>query len=417
MNQALLVAAIVQFGPHFAKNIAPLKVFFSADPGWHITATEWGLFQTAVTIPIALFPWLAGHSVDRNVRVKSMLTAALVITCVGQAVFTLACGDHIFKLALIGRFIFGIGEGLSSSLSGYVAVSYSPKYRMFAIGLMQALHALSVGMSKAIQAPIARYWGDYVAPLFASLFLCGVSLTAAITWEPERLPREVEQDTCESPRTRRLKICCQGPPGKLSSDFWTVAVMHMLIASSHRLFGHIDAAFLGSRFKRSATEAGYLSAVTELIAVFISPLLGGLLDIKRDVLTLPVLLLIATICGSVGYGMLAFSKRGFSLEIGIISISMVNAITPTVMKSVVPETVHNSVLATALGIYESSESLGVLVGSVLIGVSAARSGDDYAACIPLFAFLMLVAGTLAVTLVIRRNQKRSRGVELYMEIS
>ena len=408
---SLLGGVLIQFGPHFAKNIAPLKVFFSSDPDWHITASEWGLFQTVVTIPIATFPWLFGYSVDRKIPVKMVLVWALVVTCIGQSIFVIACQDKMLNVALLGRFCFGIGEGVVSALASYVAIYSAPESKMFAIGVMQSFHALAVGLSKAVLAPIARDFNNYVASLVVSLIACTVSLLAAMNLRPRRSCSSYQ--SCESPRSRELKICCQGPPGVLSVDFWAVAIMHLLISSSHRLFGHIDAAFLGTKFHRSPESSGYLSAITEGVAIFVSPVLGHLLDKRRSVLTLPVLILFATISGSIGYGMLAFSSKGFALEIGLLLVGIVNAITPTVMKSVVPETVHDSVLATGLGIYESSESIGVMAGSLMIGFVAARSHDDYSTCIPLFSLLMVMAGVISIGLILRRYRIRRDLLSIY----
>jgi MFS family permease len=424
---SLFTAAAVQFGPHFAKQIAyestfhfiysyrSLKVFFSADPLWSISASEWGLLQTAVTLPIALFPWLAGRSVDKNVNVKTMLICALVITCIGQSVFVVGCHDHFIGTALLGRFIFGIGEGIVSSLAGYIAVHHRSSSRMLSIGIIQAFHALAVGLSKAVMAPIAEVCGSYVISLIGALFVCIFSFVSACKWRPEEVERTsgARIDTCESPISRHGKLCCQAPPGKLSLDFWAIASLHLLIASSHRLFGHIDAAFLGSKFRRSPAAAGILSSLTEFICIVVSPILGYILDHKRSSVTLPLLILFATISGCIGYAMLAFSERGFALEFGLMLVGAVNAISPTVMKSVVPETIHDTVLGTGLGIYESSESVGVLVGSVLIGIVAARFHDDYTHCIPAFAFIMFTAVIISVWVVVRRVRMRRIYASLY----
>ena len=416
MGASWLAGAVIQFGPHFAKNIAPLKVYFSSDPGWNITASEWGLFQTAVTLPIAAFPWLLGQSVDKKVPVKEVLVWALVMTCVGQTVFLIACHDKLFPTALLGRFCFGIGEGITSSLASYIAVYSSSRSKMFSIGIMQSFHAMAVGSSKALLAPIARECNSYVTSLAVSLFVCIISLLGVLRFTPTPRKATSTGNTCESPRSRQLKLCCQGPPGVLSIDFWSVAIVHLLISSSHRLFGHIDAAFLQSKFHRSPESSGYLSAITEAVAIFVSPVLGYTLDRYRSALTLPVLILFATISGSIGYGMLAFSSKGFALEIGLSLVGIVNAITPTVMKSVVPETIHDSVLATGLGIYESSESVGVLAGSLMIGFVAARSHDDYSTCIPLFCFLMITAGVISVGLLSRRFKAQKDVLTLFSDV-
>jgi len=83
-------------------------------------------------------------------------------------------------------------------------------------------------------------------------------------------------------------------------------------------------------------------------------------------------------------------------------IGIVNGITPTVMKSVIPETVHENVLATAFGVYESSESFGVVFGSVAVGAIAGLYGGTYGYCVPIFGAGLFIATLLAAILVIRR---------------
>ena len=403
--QSIATAVTVQFGPHFAKNIAPLKLYFSSDPQWSINAADWGLFQTAVTVPCAIFPWLIGHSVDKNVHPKTILVAALVFSCIGQLIFIIAVRDRLYDFSLLGRFVFGMGEGLTSSLTGYIAVRFAPRHKLFAIGMSQSFHALSVALSKATMAPIANYWASYVASLIVALLLCAISLTAACVWSPKEYRPTRPEDTCNSPATISRKICCQGPPGKLTVDFWIVAIMHLLFSSAHRLFGHVDAPFLGDKFGHSLSGAGYASSVTEFVAVMIAPFLGAMLDRYCTVHTLPVMLVGAAAVGAIGYAIIGYESVGMAgLEVGLVMIGIVNGITPTVMRSVIPETVHDSVTATAFGVYESSESIGIAVGSVIVGMVAQRAHDDYSACIPVFSGLLVLAGALACGLVVKRNR-------------
>lgn len=404
MIREIATAVAVQFGPHFAKNIASLKLLFSSDPGWHIGAAEWGFLQTAVTIPCGIFPWLIGQSVDSKVPVKSVLIAALIFTCVGQGIFMIACKDKLFDFALLGRFVFGVGEGLTSALPGFIAVRYVPDNRMFAIGLTQSFHALSVALSKATQVPASRWYGDYVGGLGLALLLCMGSLGVVLLWKPPAARPLLLDETCSSPRRNRLKICCQAGPGRLSIDFWIVAGMHMLMSSAHRLFGHVDAALLSERFDQTATVAGYYSSITEFVAVFIAPCLGAYLDRYRSIKTLPLLLLVASISGAAGYALLSFATSTVILQFALILIGCVNGMSPTVMRSVVPETIHESVIATAFGIYESAESVGVIIGSILIGVLAERTGGKYSHCVPLFPILLSLACILAISLLARRRK-------------
>jgi len=415
ISPALITAVLVQFGGHFAKNIAPLKSYFTDDPNWSISTTEWGMFQSAVVLPCTVFPWLIGHTVDGKGNVKAILVSALVIVCIGECIFILAVSGHFFVSALVARFIFGIGEGLVSSLSVFVATKFVPKYKMTAIGVTQAFHSLSVAVSKASLAYFANTFGSYIAALTLSLIVCIVSLCGGLLWNPPRSQRNRKPISCEvdEPNQHPLlshrsqytsaRLCCQGRPGKLSLDFWLVAIIHLLVSSCHRLFGHIDAAFLQERFGHSSSVAGGVSSITEFVAVMVSPLLGLALDSYCTIHTLPVLLLLASCVGGLGYSLIAYSECSSTfLMVLLTGIGIVNGITPTVMKSVIPETVHENVLATAFGVYESSESFGVVFGSVAVGAIAGLYGGNYGYCVPIFGAGLFIATLLAAILVIRR---------------
>lgn len=402
LQRPLLIAVTVQFGCHFAKNIAPLKSFFSSDPDWSVTANEWALFQSAVTLPCIFFPWMLGRSVDSNpIHVKKILVAALVMVCIGQITFILAVHDHWFSLCLVGRFVFGVGEGLVSSLAGYIAAAYVPGHRMLSIGLTQAFHALAVASSKAILAPIANYYNNYIYALAWALLTCIVSLLAGVLWGRSSGKLEKAHPARCSSLSRRIV------GNSLPLDFWLVTTMHLLFSSAHRLFGHIDASFLGQYYGESASRAGMASSITEFVAVFLSPILGALLDNYCTRYTLPRLLLGAAILGSLGYGMLGFNI-GRPSSAALVMIGVVNGIVSTVMKSLIPECVESSAMATAFGIYESSESIGITAGSILVGRVAERARDDYSSVVPVFSGLLAIAAVLASVLVIRRTRKQSR---------
>lgn len=396
---SFITAVSVQFGPHFAKNISPLKDLFSADTAWNINASRWGIFQAAVTLASAIFPWLIGHRVDSKTPAKTVLVIALILCCMGQVVFILACIDASLALAYLGRFVFGIGEGLASALSGYIAFRYLPAHNMFAMGLIQSFHALAVATSKAFLIPIANTFGGYVASLLFAFLLCILSLLSSLLWKPS--PQH--QIATISPRT--WKHYARRSRGRLSPDFWIVACMHLLFSSAHRLFGHIDAPFLRMRFGESLSAAGYMSSVTEFTAVVVSPVLGALLDKYCTVRTLPILLLLAAGTGATGYAVLAWADEGewFVPATGLLLIGIVNGMTPTVMKCVVPDTVDESVLATAFGVYESSESIGVMTGAILIGLVAERAKDNYSDCVPVFCLILVTAGFLSIILITRRT--------------
>ena len=398
--QSLLTAAGVQFGGHFAKNIAPLKLHFSEDILWDITTTKWGLLQSAVTLPCIFFPWMLGRTVDRKRNVKKVLVASLVVVCIGELMFIMAAKNHWFTVCLMGRFVFGVGEGLVSSLSVYIAATSVPKYKMTAIGLTQSFHALAVACSKASLAYFAKIFHSYIAALVISLGVCCASLAVGCLWHPKRTP------------TRGPASChtdSSNTNDSLSLDFWLVAGIHLMFSSSHRLFGHIDAPFLTEKFGHSVSIAGYTSSITEFVAMLVAPPMGLFLDKYCSLRSLPRILFACSCIGGMAYMVLTSQRTGLAaLEGALVCIGIVNGISPTVMKSIIPETVDVHQLAYAFGIYEASEAIGVVVGSVIVGEVADMFFGSYNNCVLIFAGLLLICSVLAGIFVIRRTHQSTR---------
>jgi MFS family permease len=395
---AFITAAAIQFGGHFAKNIAPLKLYFSEDAVWNITTTRWGMFQSAVTLPCIFFPWFLGRTVDRKGNTKSVAVSALIFVCVGEMIFIMATTGHWFTGCLIGRFIFGIGEGLVSSISVFIAATSVPRFKMTAIGLTQSFHALAVACSKASLAVIAEAYHSYVAALHVSLFTCIASLCVGCIWK--------------STRDERFYAPLKTTHGRgnlgLSIDFWLVAGIHMTFSSAHRLFGHIDAPFLAEKFGHSKSLAGYASSITEVVSVFVSPLIGLFLDLYSTPKILPRILFLSVGVGAVAYLTLSSdSVSTHSMVYSLLFIGIINGITPTVMKSVIPETTHESTRATAFGIYESSEAVGVVVGSIVVGTVANIVDGGYRNCVYLFVGLLLSSTAMAGILLVRRETREN----------
>ena len=391
---AFITAAAIQFGGHFAKNIAPLKLYFSDDPSWDITTTRWGMFQSAVTLPCTVFPWLLGRIVDREGNTKSVAVSALIIVCVGEMIFIMATTDHWFVGCLMGRFVLGIGEGLVSSISVFLASTSVPRYKMTAIGLTQSFHALAVACSKASLAVIADTYHSYVVALYVSLLVCMVSLFMGCIWKssPDQrssIPEPPSVTSVDAP---------------LSVEFWLVAGIHMTFSSAHRLFGHIDAPFMAEKFGHSKSFAGFASSITEFVSVIVSPLVGMALDTYCTTSIIPRLLFLSTGIGAIAYLTLTSDwVTTNDMSCALICIGVINGITPTVMKSAIPQSTHKSVRATAFGVYESSEALGVVIGSLLVGSMANVFDGGYRNCIPIFTGLLLIATVMSGILLFRKE--------------
>ena len=157
----------------------------------------------------------------------------LTLTCFGEALFAIGVNDHSYPGAYFGRFVTGSGEGavslMSGTLIGYAffsskagSVSVVERERrestisfgdaqltptdrrglVLALGITEALHALSNSLSTSTAVPLTdAFGGYYVAPLIASFFACVFSLLIGVAcltgWIADGVDRgagELQQD-------------------------------------------------------------------------------------------------------------------------------------------------------------------------------------------------------------------------------
>ncbi|RHY09639.1 hypothetical protein DYB25_011586 [Aphanomyces astaci] len=118
------------------------------DPSFPITSTMFGALNAAVSVPNMLLPFVDGHVLDVQGHVS--VVYFLLAMCMGHIVVTFALATHTFWLALMGRVVFGVGEG-SVVVGARAMVSYwfDASELTFAMGVMVATTSVSKMLAKA----------------------------------------------------------------------------------------------------------------------------------------------------------------------------------------------------------------------------------------------------------------------------
>nr|CCA25002.1 Major Facilitator Superfamily (MFS) putative [Albugo laibachii Nc14] len=172
----LILISIIPFGGHFVKNgMSSLEQFMLDDSSYPLTSTMYGALIAAVSIPNMVLPFLGGRFLDKHGPQKVRLF--LLWTCIGQVIFSLGMQFKKFWMAILGRILFGIGEG--SVVVGtrvLIASWFRGEELTFAMGVGVAITNLSKMLSKATVAPIAIYFQGYVQALWYGFGVCLVSV-------------------------------------------------------------------------------------------------------------------------------------------------------------------------------------------------------------------------------------------------
>ncbi|KAF4678477.1 hypothetical protein FOZ60_016562 [Perkinsus olseni] len=338
----------------------------------------------------------------------------LGVVCIGQFIFFLGTRIHTYWLAMTGRFIAGVGQGCVSSLTGAIAAIYFPNKITFAIGLTESFHSLSGVVSKTTLAPVAElFHGDYSMSILWGLFWCLVSSVVSYWWLKMSKKTRYRQMPQQHVRVKGAAIFRDFRRTlMLPLAFWVVCILHLLFSNAHRVFGHIDADYLRAKYNYSKVESGQSAAITDSLGIILSPLMGLAIDYTgRSAVSLPVILMVAGLIGSLGYYLLS-SDLLASPDVPLFMLSFCNAITPTVLRATVPSAIQGSgaLFATAYGCYEVMEAAGVFIGGWMVGLVKTMTGT-YQEVVLWFAFSLILAVLLSLTLLVMQSRRGKAAAE------
>ena len=154
---------LIPFGPHLVKSsLSSLSSYFLHSPTFPLTHTQFGSFQSALSLPNLFIPFLGGLLLD--LRGSPLGTCLfLLLTLVGHTLFTLSCSLHSYPSALLSRALFGLGQGSTVVAQGRIAAIYFRKHEMvFAIAACESMHNLSALIARLYVVPMAEWSGTYM---------------------------------------------------------------------------------------------------------------------------------------------------------------------------------------------------------------------------------------------------------------
>ncbi|RHY65404.1 hypothetical protein DYB30_005470, partial [Aphanomyces astaci] len=416
--------------------MSSLEPFMLDDPTFPISNTMYGALNSAVSIPNMIVPFLGGHLLD-NQGHKSILYF-LLLMCIGQAIFTYAMDAHKFWLALVGRVVFGLGEG--SVVAGARAILsywFDRSELTFAMGVMIATSNASKMLAKATVAPLALHFGSYVYGLSYGLVVCVVSSLFALLLvkctqalrvirHSVRAQRGASTDlsTLVDPKLAWLTAYCNSsshhhhqPPhhhpsnttkgskhnhgvlqpvqastaGGFSIVFWLVVVLHVVFINAFHLFQNISSSYLTQVHGYSVVDAGYASSLAHTF-VLVSPFVGLIIDYVGGRM---VVVVASCFLGVVSYTLLVFTT--WPPIVAMLLFSVCLAATPTILMASIPLSIDKSRFGLAFGIVEVIDGVGAFLGNVGLGYLRDMSGSYDAV---MYFLLALTSFGLGLSLVL-----------------
>ena len=430
----VLVAMMMFFAYMFVDVMSPLKSLVESNLGWN--SSVFGTYAASEYIlNVCGFLIIAGVILDKlGVRFSGVLSASLMVA--GAAIKFVGISEWFqgtgfaqwlgswwvempasAKMASLGFMIFGCGcEMEGTNVSKILAKWFKGKEMAMAMGLEMAIARLGVFAVMWIAPIISNaFGGSILAPLgFCGALLCiglinfiifGVmdkkfdgQLVAAGLATDEKSPED------------EFHISDLGAIFK-SKMFWIVALLCVLYYSAIFPFQRYATNFLEETLSIDAAVAARLFSCFPILAMVLTPLLGGFLDrIGKGASMLMIGSVIMIVCHLSFAFLLPLMPYKWFAVLLIVVLGVSFSLVPAALWPSVPKIIDEKVLGSAYCLIFWVQNIGLCLVPMLIGFLRQSTGSY---TIPMIVFSSFGILAFIFSLLLKaEDKKKSYGLEL-----
>lgn len=393
---ALLLMCLLGFGSFFCyDNPAALEERFTNDMG--LKESEYVQLYSWYSWPNVICCFIGGFLIDRVFGIRHGTTIYSTIVVVGQLVFALGAYWNSLVVAVLGRFIFGVGaESLAVAQNNYAVLWFKGKELNMVFGFQMSLSRFGSTANMFVMEPLYRFVQQFnlvgYETLGIALFLAGVTCIASLLCSLIL--------SCLDKRAQR--ILDRRDPGSSDSEvaklsdvvhfplgFWMVVVIIVAYYSSIFPFVSLAKKLFMERFHMDDDTANHVNSIVYTISAFLSPLMGFVVDkTGRNLFWVFLSLVLSLVCHfMVGFTMI---DPHITMVLMGIAYSMIASALWPLIALVIPE----YQLGTAYGIAQSVENLGLALSNSAGGL-VVHQGYSY-----LEAYFMAYLVVASLTIIV-----------------
>ena len=430
----ILVALMMFFAYMFVDVMSPLKSLVESSLGWN--SSVFGTYAASEYIlNVCGFLIIAGVLLDKlGVRFSGVLAAGLMVG--GAAIKFVGVSDWFqttafaswlnswwvempasAKMASLGFMIFGCGcEMEGTNVSKILAKWFKGKEMALAMGLEMAIARLGVFAVMWIAPIISNaFGGTVVAPMgFCGALLCIGLINFIIFGVMDRKfdAQLVEAGlaTEEKSPEDEFHLSDLGAIFK-SKMFWIVALLCVLYYSAIFPFQRYAPNFLEETLGIDAASAAQLFSCFPILAMVLTPFLGGFLDRKgkgASMLMIGSVIMIACHL-SFAFVLPALPYKWLALTI-IVILGVSFSLVPAALWPSVPKIIDEKILGSAYCLIFWVQNIGLCFVPKIIG-SLRQSTGGY--LVPMIVFSSFGVLAFIFSLLLKReDKKKGYGLEL-----
>ncbi|MBR5906321.1 MAG: MFS transporter [Bacteroidales bacterium] len=430
----VLVATMMFFAYMFVDVMSPLKSLVESKLGWN--SSVFGTYAASEYIlNVCGFLIIAGVILDKlGVRFSGVLSASLMVA--GAAIKFVGITDWFqgtgfaqwlgswwvempasAKMASLGFMIFGCGcEMEGTNVSKILAKWFKGKEMAMAMGLEMAIARLGVFAVMWIAPIISNaFGGSILAPLgFCGALLCIGLINFIIFGVMDRKfdGQLVSAGLATEEKSPEDEFHISDL-GKIfqSKMFWIVALLCVLYYSAIFPFQRYATNFLEETLSIDAAVAARLFSCFPILAMVLTPLLGGFLDrIGKGASMLMIGSVIMIVCHlSFAFLLPVMPYKWFAVLL-IVVLGVSFSLVPAALWPSVPKIIDEKVLGSAYCLIFWVQNIGLCLVPMLIGFLRQSTGGY---TVPMIVFSSFGVLAFIFSLLLKaEDRKKGYGLEL-----
>lgn len=388
----ILIALMMFFGYMFVDVMSPLKSLVEESRGW--SSSTFGTYAASEYFlnVFCFFLIFAGIILDKTgIRFTGILSASLMV--IGAVIKYIGISDAFqttefcnwlnswwidlpgsAKMASLGFMIFGCGcEMAGTTVSKAIAKWFKGKEMALAMGLEMAIARLGVFAVMWIAPIISNHFDkSIVAPIgfCTALLIIGLLCYTVFTVMDKALDKQLIAAGELSEEKSSDEEFHISDLGKILSSkvFWLVAMLCVLYYSAIFPFQRFAPNYLEVTLGIDAETAARLFSCFPILAMVLTPLLGGLLDFKGKGASMLMLgALIMIVCHlSFAFLLPLYPSKWLAVLI-VVVLGVSFSLVPAALWSSVPKIIDEKILGSAYCLIFWIQNIGLCLVPLLIG--------------------------------------------------
>lgn len=429
----VLIASMMFFAYMFVDVMSPLKSLVEQSRAWD--STVFGTYAASEYI-LNVFGFLiiAGIILDKmGTRFTGMLSASLMV--IGAAIKFIGITEWFqttgfnawlgswwtalpgsAKMACLGFMIFGCGcEMAGTTVSKAIAKWFQGKEMALAMGLEMAIARLGVFAVMWISPLIsAKFDQSIVAPIgfCTALLLIGLICFSVFVVMDRKFDSQLIAAGKMSEEKSAEDEFHISDLGKIFSSkmFWIVALLCVLYYSAIFPFQRYATNYLEVTLSIDAENAARLFSCFPILAMALTPFLGGFLDFKGKGASMLMLGAIIMVICHLSFALIlpVYPKQWFALLL-VVVLGVSFSLVPAALWPSVPKIIDEKILGSAYCLIFWVQNIGLCLVPLLIGVTLQATGG-YLVPMLIFASFGVLAFFLTFLLKIE-DKKKGYGLE------